>query len=145
MRSSPARGRANARIYAYPGGGKRREVRLWRPALACVLELGALSITYAAAPPARADAALSKAAFPGMLDAEPQAVRRTSDDGEPHVLRVFVSAAIFLFLSACQVTRDREADSQKEFDSAVEAQHKTIARLCEKIESEVQRRRCLGE
>jgi hypothetical protein len=100
---------------------------------------------YAATPPAGGDAALSKAAFPCMLDAEPQAVRRTSDDGEPHVLKFLVSAAIFLFLSGCQMTRDREADSQKEFDSAVQAQHKTIARLCEKIDSEVQRRRCLGE
>jgi hypothetical protein len=61
------------------------------------------------------------------------------------VLKFFVSAAIFLFLSACQVTRDREAESQKEFDSAVQLQHKNIAHLCEQIESEVQRRRCLGE
>ncbi|ARN83042.1 hypothetical protein [Methylocystis bryophila] len=61
------------------------------------------------------------------------------------MLRVFVAAAVFLLLSACQMTRDREADSQKEFEQAVAAQHKSIASICEKITSDVQRRRCLGE
>ncbi len=61
------------------------------------------------------------------------------------MLKFLVSAAIFLSLSACQMTRDREADSQKEFDQAVDAQHRSIAPVCEKIVSDVQRRRCLGE
>jgi hypothetical protein len=61
------------------------------------------------------------------------------------VLKVLVPVALLLFLSACQMTRDREKDSQTEFDQAVQAQHKSLAPICEKIESEVQRRRCLGE
>lgn len=61
------------------------------------------------------------------------------------MLKFLFSAAISLFLSACQMTRDREADSQKEFEQAVAAQHKSIASICEKIASDVQRRRCLGE
>ena len=61
------------------------------------------------------------------------------------MLKVLISAALLLFLAGCQVTRDREKDSQTEFDQAVRQQRKTIAPICEKIESEVQRRHCLGE
>ncbi len=61
------------------------------------------------------------------------------------VLKILVSAAIFLLLSACQMTRDREKDSQKEFEQAVAAQHKDIAPVCARIQSEVQRRHCMGE
>ena len=62
----------------------------------------------------------------------------------PLVLKVLVSV-LMLLLSACQLTRDREKDSQREFEQAVEQQHKDIAAVCEKISSDVQRRRCLGE
>jgi len=61
------------------------------------------------------------------------------------VLKVLVSAALLLLLSGCQMTRDREKDSQREFEQAVQQQHKDIAAVCEKIASDVQRRRCLGE
>jgi len=61
------------------------------------------------------------------------------------LLKVLASAALLLFLSACQMTRDREKDSQTEFDQAVQQQHKNIAPICEKLESDVQKRRCLGE
>ena len=61
------------------------------------------------------------------------------------MLKVLVSAALLLLLSGCQMTRDREKDSEREFEQAVQQQHKDIAAICEKIASDVQRRRCLGE
>ncbi len=61
------------------------------------------------------------------------------------MLKFLVSGALLLSLSACQLTRDREKDSQREFEQAVEQQHKDIAAVCEKIASDVQRRRCRGE
>jgi hypothetical protein len=61
------------------------------------------------------------------------------------VLKVLFSAALLLLLSACQMTRDREKDSQREFEQAVQVQHKDISAVCEKVTSDVQRRRCLGE
>jgi hypothetical protein len=76
---------------------------------------------------------------------ESQAIQYASEDGESRVLRVFVSAALLLLLSACQMTRDREKDSQTEFDQAVRQQHKNLAAICEKITSEVQRQHCMGE
>jgi len=63
----------------------------------------------------------------------------------PLALKVLVSVVLMLLLSACQMTRDRERESQREFEQAVQQQHKDIAAVCEKITSDVQKRRCLGE
>jgi hypothetical protein len=63
----------------------------------------------------------------------------------PLVLKALVSAVLLISLSACQMTRDREKDSQREFEQAVQQQHEDIAAVCEKIASDVQRRHCLGE
>jgi hypothetical protein len=86
---------------------------------------------------ARGIARLSGAALPGNI--------RRRGRRRSQVLKFLVSAAIFLLLCGCQMTRDREADSQREFAQAVAAQHRDIASVCARIQSDVQRRRCLGE
>ena len=61
------------------------------------------------------------------------------------MLKFAVLFAVCVALPGCQATRDRQAQDLAEFNAAVKAQKKDIADVCERIQSDVQRRYCESE
>ena len=56
--------------------------------------------------------------------------------------KFLILAMMSVAVSACQATRNREADSQAEFDAATKAQRKQLSDVCGRLQSEAQKRFC---